>query len=341
MLFTVDEKSSKPRFMQMVDGVLLAIREGRVRRGDALPSVLDICGDTGLARATVIKAYGILKRRGVVRSIPQKGYFVASEDVRNDMRILLLFDELAPYKQDLYDAFRAEMGGRAKVDVVFHHCDIRMFEALLRDRADYYDRIAVMAFTHPGVARLIRKVVPEKIILVDRQEEFKRGEFPYVGQGFDTELMAALDSAWDRIGRYRRMVLVMPEEVKDLAMKSSQAPVIISRTVSRFCGRRKVELVVVHDVDPASIRKGDLWFVIDDQDLVAVVEGARDRKLGIGRELGVLGYNETAMRRVVAGGVTVVSTDFAEMGRRLARIVGAASPVWDVIPTRIIRRKSL
>lgn len=341
MLFKIDPQSAKPRFMQMVDGILLAIREGRARRGSMLPSVLEICAETGLARATVIKAYGILKRRGVVRSVPQKGYFVASEDVRREMRVLLLFDELSPYKQDLYDAFREALKGAAEVDLVFHHCDIRLFEAVLRDRADYYDRIAVMPFEHPRLARLVRGFSPEKIVLVDRQEGFRPGEYPFVGQGFGRELAEALDSAWDLLGRYRRLVLVMPIPDKRLAMKSSQAPSAIPKTLAEYCRNREWPLAVVHAVVPAELRSGDLWLVIDDLDLVAAVEAARSRRLEIGRDLGLLAYNETAMRKVVANGITVVSADFREMGRHLARIIGAATASWEVIPPRVIRRHSV
>jgi DNA-binding transcriptional regulator YhcF (GntR family) len=341
MRFRIDEKSTTPKFMQMVETITRTVREGRLKRGDALPSVLDICGETGMARATVFKAYGILKQRGVIRAVPQKGYFVATEDVSNTLRVLLLFDELPPYKQELYEAFRAELGARPKIDIMFHHCDIRVFATLLTDRADYYDRIAVMPFAHPRVTALIRKIPATKVILLDRCEAFLAGEFQFVGQNFESELTAALDSAWDRIGRYRRMILVMPKNLKAVAMKSSQAPGFIPSTVREFCTTRNLPLVVVADSAAEPPVAGDLWFVIDDCDLVTVVEAANARNMVIGKDLGILAYNETAMRRIAANGITTVSTDFAAMGRRLAQVVLSADPVWETIPTRIYRRNSL
>jgi DNA-binding LacI/PurR family transcriptional regulator len=47
------------------------------------------------------------------------------------------------------------------------------------------------------------------------------------------------------------------------------------------------------------------------------------------------------MKRVVYKGITVISTDFGELGRRAAHFVLERKPVHEIIPTTLIRRNSL
>jgi len=90
-----------------------------------------------------------------------------------------------------------------------------------------------------------------------------------------------------------------------------------------------------------SIRKGQAYFVIDDSDLVDAIELAREKRLKLGKDIGILAYNETALRKVIADGITVVSTDFKEMGRLAAKHVVDPSRSSDIVPTKMIRRASL
>jgi DNA-binding LacI/PurR family transcriptional regulator len=71
------------------------------------------------------------------------------------------------------------------------------------------------------------------------------------------------------------------------------------------------------------------------------VETAREKNLKLGEDVGILSYNDTPMKRVVYKGITVISTDFGELGRRAAHFVLERKPVHEIIPTTLIRRNSL
>lgn len=59
--------TSIPVYQQLVDGILRAIEEGRLRAGDALPSIRTVAAELAVNQMTVSKAYKSLSAQGVVR----------------------------------------------------------------------------------------------------------------------------------------------------------------------------------------------------------------------------------------------------------------------------------
>ena len=107
--------SSVPKFQQLVDLIVDAVAHGELSPGDILPSVNHIYYETGLARGTIVKALDELKRRGIVESVPNKGYFVA----RDNPRVLLLLDTLRPFKQGIYDGIRENLPENVELNMYF------------------------------------------------------------------------------------------------------------------------------------------------------------------------------------------------------------------------------
>ena len=63
------------------------------------------------------------------------------------------------------------------------------------------------------------------------------------------------------------------------------------------------------------------YLTIDDNDLVRLVEFAKQNNWEIGKDIGIISYNDTPLKKVVSNGITVVSTDFAKMGSNIAKMV--------------------
>ncbi len=335
-LFKVRGRSHVPKYQQIVDGVVGAIRDGRARVGDVMPSVSFLCKEFGLARETVLRAYAELKGMGIVNAVPRKGYFVATESVAHAIKVMLLFDEFSAYKQDLYVAFREQIGDRALVDISFHHCDIRAFKALLLSKCDDYSLCVVMPFSDASIPDILRLVDPAKLLMFERLDYVGK-KYSFIGQDHDESLFDALESGRDLFRKYSSICLAMPRP--DKLGIPSQAPPCIPDAFRRFCRKNRFKHSVIRNV--STVKKGEAYLVIDDADLLTVVEQTRERGLRLGRDIGVLAYNETDLRRITVGGITVVSTDFREMGRRAAKYALSPSKTWDIVPTRMIRRSSL
>ena len=62
--------------------------------------------------------------------------------------------------------------------------------------------------------------------------------------------------------------------------------------------------------------------IIEENDLVNLIKKARQIKgLNIGKNLGILSYNETPLKEVLQKGITVITTDFSAMGKLTADMI--------------------
>lgn len=82
----VDEPAATPSD-RLVAALAEDILEGRVSTGDRLPAHRDLADQLGIGVGTVTKAYGILERRGLVRTVKGSGSFVALTQTRRGPHI--------------------------------------------------------------------------------------------------------------------------------------------------------------------------------------------------------------------------------------------------------------
>lgn len=83
-LFRLDASSGVPFYRQIIDQVLLAVADGRLKPGTQLPTVRQLAVDLSVNLNTVAKAYGEMEIRGIVETQQGTGTFVATR--RSDRR---------------------------------------------------------------------------------------------------------------------------------------------------------------------------------------------------------------------------------------------------------------
>lgn len=66
MLIAIDEKDSRPIYLQIVSQVKDQVQKGELRTGDELPSVRELANSLGINLHTVRGAYLKLKEQGVI-----------------------------------------------------------------------------------------------------------------------------------------------------------------------------------------------------------------------------------------------------------------------------------
>ena len=69
------------------------------------------------------------------------------------------------------------------------------------------------------------------------------------------------------------------------------------------------------------IKKGEVYVIPSDRDLVQVIEKAKLQELKLGDDYGIVSYNETPLKKIVENGITTISTDFEAMGKILAQMI--------------------
>ena len=87
MNITVDLTSTKPIYMQIVDGVRMAIALGSLKAGDRLPAIRETAVQTRVNRNTVSRAYLELEHQGLVRARQGSGFYVTDGGAERDRSV--------------------------------------------------------------------------------------------------------------------------------------------------------------------------------------------------------------------------------------------------------------
>lgn len=98
----VNNDSIVPKYIQIVDSITESISQNALKQGDILPSVRALCKEYSLSQDTVVKAYNELKKRGIIKSITSKGYYVTSSaptfKQKDDLEYIEVTDSLVMNK---------------------------------------------------------------------------------------------------------------------------------------------------------------------------------------------------------------------------------------------------
>jgi DNA-binding GntR family transcriptional regulator len=73
---TIDRDGRLPAYVQLADILTERIRSGELPRGRTIPSEQRLVQDYGVSRGTARRAVLVLRERGLVDTVPQRGTFV-------------------------------------------------------------------------------------------------------------------------------------------------------------------------------------------------------------------------------------------------------------------------
>lgn len=326
--FQLDPSSSQLKFQQLVDAVIDAISRNLLQIGDILPSVNQLLKETSLSRDTVFKAYAELKNRGIIESVPNKGYFVAKATTK----VFLFLDTFKAYKEVLYGSFLESLPENFSVDLHFHHYNIDIFEKIITESIGKYTKYIVMNFDHERVPEVIRQIPPSKLLVIDWQVHIMQ-EASSIYQDFGQSLYDSLSSQLERILKYKKFIYLYPE--------FTYHPLESLTFFEKFCNDNRIKYQILRNSKKLDVQSGDLYLMVSDRTLSRFLDQCADKNLVIGTDAGVISYNETPMKKYVKDGISVISTDFELMGRKAAEFVVNGGPIHIQIPTQIKVRSSL
>lgn len=326
-----------PKYLSIAKAITDSIKEGRLSNGQQLPSINEFSAAHFISRDTIEKAYRELRSRGVIESVKGKGYFIRSTDVSGRTRVLLIFNKISNYKKQIYNAFVQTLGPAAKVDLQIHHWNVQVLKNILDKAANQYDFFVVMPhfYDDQDEAEKTLKTVPKnKLILLDKDlPEFGQG-YSAVYQDFRNDIIGALESANHLLKKYEKLVYVNPDIVP--------YPSEIVNGFKTFCERNDFDYSIIGDMDATiPVTKGDAYLVIEENDLATLIKICRSQHLKIGRDVGIISYNDTPLKEILLEGITVISTDHERMGKAAANIILSKQQVKIKNPFTLILRKSL
>ncbi|GGE99597.1 GntR family transcriptional regulator [Hymenobacter cavernae] len=324
-----------PKYKQIVQSVITDIERGILKKGDQLPSISELSSEYYLARDTVEKAYRELRERGFSTSVQGKGYYVQADDAVK-IKVLLIFNKLSSYKKIIYYAFIKALGDRATVDLQIHHYSARLFQEIMEKNLGKYNYYVVMPhFTQDldkvDFRKVLNMIPADELVLLDKDIPEVKNDHLTVYQDFDKDIFGALEGLQDLLAKYHRLVLVLPSD--------GNYPVEIAWGFRTFCINYKKEFTVKENAMNEVLQAGTAYVVVEISDLAELIKKVRQTSYLLGREIGVISFNETTLKEVM--GITVITTDFEAMGRTAAEKLLAKEHCKVKNPFYTIRRGSL
>jgi DNA-binding transcriptional regulator YhcF (GntR family) len=332
----IDEYSTTPKYRQIVNSVINGIERGTLRTNEPMPSINDLSMLFDIARDTAEKAYRQLKELGILGSVPGKGYYIKSTEYRQQRRIFLLFNKLSPHKKVIYDTFVEALGEGTAIDFYVYNNNFRLFKELITHNDGHYTHYVIIGHFLEGgetAAEVLNALPKERLIVLDKLIPGVTGQYGAVYEQFERDLYNALTEAEELLRKYATLKLIFP------SYSYHAREILIG--FQKFCTEFGFDYKIIADIAREPLAAGEAYINLMEDDLVTLVKRVKAAGLKVGDELGILSYNDTPVKEIILDGITVISTDFAQMGRTAARLVLENSTEHVENPFRLIVRQSL
>ncbi|MFP5079658.1 transcriptional regulator [Pedobacter sp. JCM 36344] len=335
-LISIDEYSATPKYLQLGSAIINAVEEGKLDKAHLLPSINELSVKLEISRDTAEKGYKYLKNLGVINSVPGKGYYISNLEFKQKLKIFLLFNKLSAHKKIVYDAFIAALGDEVAVDFYVYNNDFRLFKRFLTNKKENYSHYVIIPHFIEGeeYARdIINKIPKEKLILLDKKIAGVDGEYAAAYENFEKNIYEALEQAREELSKYHTLKIIFP--------KKSYFPKEILDGFHRFCQQYAFSHHVVSNITTEPINEGEVFINLMEADLVILLERLISLNFQIGKDIGVISYNETPLKKILLNGITTISTDFRFMGTVAADLILDNSKRHIEVPFYYIKRASL
>ncbi len=336
----IDLGSQLPVYKQIIQKIQNLVSIGEYNEGDYLPSMNELAYELQISKETVKKAYSILRAKGVIESAHGKGFYILNS-LKNKIRILLIFDKISTYKQALYSSFAANIGDNSEITIRLHNQDIDLFEYFIEENLDKFDYYLVTPHfpLQPSIQKraisILKKIPNRKLILLDRYVEGLPGNFGSVYQDFENDICDGLTQSIDVLKRFKKFNVI--------SMTGSMYAPIIERGIKRFCTENQMCFEIHKGINPDKIQKQEAFLILNSQldiELIELVRIAKMKGCKIGEDIGIISYNESPINEIILDGLTVLSTDFKQMGELAAKMIMEKSFKKIKCDFRLIRRST-
>jgi len=139
------------------------------------------------------------------------------------------------------------------------------------------------------------------------------GTYGAVYENFEKDIYQALEQALPQLSKYSTINIIFPDY--------TYYPNEILTGFYKFCQEYAFNYAVVPNIKKETIKKGEVYISLMEDDLVTLIEKILSQNLQTGIDVGVISYNETAIKKIILNGITTISADFKMMGEKTAELI--------------------
>lgn len=334
-IFEIDASRKIPKYLQIVHSVTKGIKQGKLKSGDRIFSINELSNEFFISRDTVQKAYDILQKDRILSAVKGKGFYINRTEIINRYAVLLIFNKLSSYKRMVYDSFVNTLGTKGHVELKIHHSNVRVLEDIILANLGEYDYYVIMPHFYSDtekVMKIIKTIPTDQLIMLDKDPGCS-SNYAAVYQDFENDIAEAMETQLDALKKYEEIVLVHP---------GTMYPLESIYGFKKFCLKNCLNFRVIEEVhESEKIKKKVVYVVIEESDLANIIKNSRNQNLTIGKDVGIISYNDTPLKEILLNGISVISTDHHKMGETAARLILEQRTEKLRNPFRFIQRNSL
>jgi len=318
MKIEVNHTSKIPLYKQIITGIKEQIDKNQLKEGHLLPSMNQLSESLAVSKETIKTAYTILRSENYIDAAHGKGFFVKKRE-KKTRKVLILFDILNSYKKVLFDSFSATLNDDTDYTIRLFNQDIDLFEKFILENIgsfDYYvitPHLPINPATQKRVIQVLKKIPNRQLVLLDRHLTELPGNYISVYQDFEHDVYEGLRQALDVVRQYSKLNIY--------TMKRSLYGQLLEKGIKRFCNAYKINHVFFHQDTPIPMKAGEAYFLLSgqlDNELIQFIRAAKEQKLKVGKDIGIFSINESPINEIILNGLSVLSTDFIQMGQTAA-----------------------
>lgn len=174
-----------------------------------------------------------------------------------------------------------------------------------------YSAYVIMPANLSGILPMVQLLPQDKVYILDRKVDELVG-YPVIYQSFDEDMYNGLNAGYELLTKYHKMILAYP---------GGKEPEGFLIGFKRFCEDKNLDYDVYDQIKGRPIKKGEVYILPSDRNLINLVKRCWEKGWKLGEDVGVISINESALKEVVANGISTISTDFKQMGKTLADFV--------------------
>ncbi|KAA1245806.1 GntR family transcriptional regulator [Aquimarina sp. RZ0] len=329
----LNEVVSLSKQEKIIQGILDAITDKILEVGSKLPSVIQMARQIGCANKTVADAYNELKKRGIIESKSTKGYYVISSEINVKLKVALIIYAFNSFQVEFYNTFRKHLGEKYQIDIFFHHNNLSLFQTIINNISGKYGFYVIAPIQNEKVLEIINHIPFELVLLVNRLLKASK-EYSYVAQEFEYTTYLKLCDLLPAILKFDQIILFFTQEL--------DYPIGVLKAFKSFVKDYNIKSKVLGSYSKKDLLKNTVYFFVGDAYYWELLRDIKHSDYIIGQDIGILTHNDSIAKEILYNGITAISTDFIEMGKKAADVIKFKKRnVYEIIPSKIIRRGSL
>jgi hypothetical protein len=250
--------------------------------------------------------------------------------------VLFLVGKITDSNKSIYDAFCSHVGKHFHVDIITYQYKSQQFQEIINLQLGNYHYYVVMPHlieAEDSILTCLNKISGDRLLLMDQNFEQIRHTHASLVCEPAKQIVQIFNTQLNLFNKYRAFNLVLTEE-------DYFDPQWINGC-REFCESISMDFQVLDGLEQEDIRLGEIYFTLADMELAKAIHYADKLELRLGKDIGVLAHNDSCLKDILAGGITVLSSQPDQMGTIAAQMLLDHDKTSKKIELKLIVRKSL